>query len=143
MIKIDGTGMNTAPGRINYLRKMLRGTSLGEFDKLAVVGSLTDNYLKHITEGLLEYPPPRNSLYKQDRVMRRAMHKPCNMLFNNFTAPLTGINNFPPLLSRSDAANKMPPEELNEIILNTVLYGWAKHIYLQGWELMMKTFREI
>ena len=50
-IAIDGTNRTTASGHINYLRAMLCGTSLREFDELALAGNSTVNHLKHITEG--------------------------------------------------------------------------------------------
>lgn len=46
-IEIDGTGTTTASGRINYLHTMIRGTSLRELDKLALVGNSITNHLPH------------------------------------------------------------------------------------------------
>ena len=63
-IAIDGTGTAAASYRINYLRTMLSGTNLREFDELALSGYLTANHLKHITEGLIYYFPPINAIYK-------------------------------------------------------------------------------
>ena len=55
------------------------------------------------------------------------MRKPCDMSFKHFVAQLTEINNFFPLLSGSDPTKKMPTKELNEILINAVPNGWAKH----------------
>ena len=63
------------------------------------------------------------------------------MLFKVFLARLTVINNFLPLLPGSDTTKKMPPEELNEILLCVVPNGWDKQAYLQGWDFEVKTFR--
>ena len=52
-IETDGAGTTTSSGCINYLRTMLRGTSLRELNKLALAGNSTANHLKHIMEGLL------------------------------------------------------------------------------------------
>ena len=67
---IDGTGTTTLSGRINYLRTMLRGQSLKEFDKLhSQYGGATKKYLNLIQEGLLEYFFPINALSKQNRAV--------------------------------------------------------------------------
>ena len=57
-IEIYGTVMDTAAVRINYQRTMLHGTSLREFNGLALAGNSTANHLNHTTEGLIDYPPP-------------------------------------------------------------------------------------
>ena len=76
-IAIDGTRTTTPPGWIKYLRTMLRGQALREFDKLhSQYGGAINNHLKLIQKGLLEYFFPINELSKQKRVMRRTMHKP-------------------------------------------------------------------
>ena len=87
---IDGTGTTTPFGRINYLRMMLREQELREFDDLQThYGGSTNNHLKLIQEGLLEYFFPINSLSKQKCVMRRAMRKPRIMNFKHSVARLT------------------------------------------------------
>ena len=53
-ITIDGNVMTSPSGWINYLRKMLRGASLTEFDELSPQGNTTNNHIKHIMEGLPE-----------------------------------------------------------------------------------------
>ena len=58
--------------------------------------------------------------------MRRAMRKPRDTLFKNFAEQLTEIDKFISLFPRSNTTKKMPPEELNDILLHTVPTGWAK-----------------
>ena len=54
----DGTGTTSAPENIQFLRKMLRGETLWEFDVIASqVGITTNVHLKQIKEVLLSYPP--------------------------------------------------------------------------------------
>ena len=57
-IAIDGTGTTTASVWINYLRTMLRETTLREYDELALAGNLTNKHIKHIMEGLLKHLTP-------------------------------------------------------------------------------------
>ena len=73
-----------------------------------------------------------NALSKQKRTMRRAMRKPRELPFKRFAAHLTELNNHPSLFPRSSASKKMPPEELNDILLQAVADGWVKQAYLQG-----------
>ena len=57
-IAIDGTGTMTMPVRINYLRKILRGGDLREFNELVIQNNGTTNTHLNITkEGLLGYLP--------------------------------------------------------------------------------------
>ena len=55
-IEIDRTGTTTASGQINYLHTMIRGKSLRELDKLALVGNSITNHLPH--EGFTWVLPP-------------------------------------------------------------------------------------
>ena len=53
-IIIDGTSTNSPTGWIKYLCTILRGQSLREFYELSLQVNMTNNHIKHITEGLLE-----------------------------------------------------------------------------------------
>ena len=130
---IDGTGTTSAPGKNQFLRIMLRGESLREFDVIASqIGSTANGHLKQIKEILLSYFLSLNALNKQKRAMRRAMRKPQHLQFKIFAARLTELNNYLPLLPGSSAAKKMDPEELNEILLRAVPNAWARQAYIQG-----------
>ena len=53
---VDGTGTTLVAGKINYLRTLLHGESLQEFDKLASHNTGTSNaHLKFIQEGLFVF----------------------------------------------------------------------------------------
>ena len=69
------------------------------------------------------------------------MRKPPDLPFKRFDARLTGLNNYLPIFPGSNASNNMSPEELNEIILQTVLNVWSKKSYLQGWGFEGKTYK--
>ena len=71
-----------------------------------------------------------NVLSKQKRAMHRNMCKPRDIPFKSFTAHLTELNNYLPLFPVSSAAKKMPPEELNGILLYAVPNIWGKQAYL-------------
>ena len=103
---------------------------------------MTNNHLQLIQESLLEYFFHINALYRQKRVMRRAIRKPWIMTFKHFVARLTEINNFLLLFPVSDVSNKMEMEEINDILFHAVSNRWAKQAYLQGWYFEMKTYRE-
>ena len=92
---------------MNYLRTLLCGSSLREFDELELQGNTTNNHLKLITKGLLDYFSPMNGLSKQKRAVRRAMRKPRDMSFQRFAAQLMGINNFLHIFPGSEPTKKM------------------------------------
>ena len=74
---VDGIGNTLVAVNINYLRTLLRGESLQEFDELASQNIGTSNaLLKFVLEGLLGWFFPIDALSKQNHVMRRTMCKP-------------------------------------------------------------------
>ena len=126
-IEINGTGTTSVSGTIKYIRTMLHGESLREFDELASQNNgMASYHLKHITDSLLGYIPPINALSKKKRTMHRAMRKPWYLTFKCFIARLTELNNCLPLFPRSSNANKMTPKELNEILLLATPNSWVK-----------------
>ena len=142
-IDIDGIGTTTPSGRINYLRTMLCRQVPRKFDELqSQNGGSTNNHLNIITEGLLEYILPINSLYKQKRVTRHAMRKSQIMTFKRFAARFTEMNNFLQLFPGLDVTKKMTHEELNRILLHAVPNEWGKQSYIKGWDSEMKTYKE-
>ena len=52
-IVIDRTGTTFPSGYINYLRTILHGEILREFDELSLQVNTTNNHSKHINGGLL------------------------------------------------------------------------------------------
>ena len=58
--------------------------------------------------------------------------------FKYFAVSLTELNNYLPILPSSRATKKIPPEELNDILLYAVLNGWEKKAYIQGWDFETK-----
>ena len=67
-IAIDGTGTMSANRKIHFLRNLLHGEALREFDDLAgQVAGTTNVHLKYIKEGLLRYFSPISTITKQNR----------------------------------------------------------------------------
>ena len=100
---------------------MLRVQALREFKRLASQNhGMKNAHIKHITYGLLGYFFPINSMTKQNRAMRYPMCKPWSIISKCFSAWLTEMNNFLPLLPGSEPSKKIPYEDLNEIIFHTV-----------------------
>ena len=64
--------------------------------------------------------------------MRLAMRKPQDTPFNLSVTCLTELNNYPPILLGYSTTKKMPPEDINEILLHSVPNGWEKQAYIQG-----------
>ena len=86
----ERTGTTKAAEKISYIRTLVCGEALQEFDELASQNAGTDNsHLKFIQEGSLGYFPLINTLYKKKRVIRRAMRKPQDIPFKRFAARLT------------------------------------------------------
>ena len=122
---------------------MIFGQALRDFNELqSQYGGLTNNHLKLIQEGLLEYFLTINLISKKNLSIRRSTNKPQSMTFKRFAARLVEMNNFLPLFIGSDDLKKMKIKELNEILLHTVTNAWEKQSCLQGWDFELKTYRE-
>ena len=114
---------------------MLRVKALREFYELASQNNcLTNGHLKNITEGLLGHILPIHAISKKKHTMSHVMRKPQSITFKPFSARLTEMNNFLPLLPILEASKKMTPEELNHIILNAFPKTWGNKSYVQGWD---------
>ena len=122
-ITTDGTGTTSHSGWVDYLHTLLRGVSLKEFNELTLQGNTTNNHLKHITEGLIEYFPSMNVIPKHKSAIRRAIRKPRKISLKQFTEQLTEINNFLTLFPIYDPTKKMTTKELNETLLHAVPNG--------------------
>ena len=73
--------------------------------------------------------------------MRHTMHKNPDLPFKNFASRLTELKNYLPLFPGSSANKKIPPEDLNKILLHAFPNGWEKQAYLQGWDFEMKSYK--
>ena len=62
--------------------------------------------------------------------------------FNIFAARRTELNNYLPLFLGSIVANKMYPEELNEILIHAVPNSWARKSYIQGRDFEERSYKE-
>ena len=108
--EIDETSTTSPSNQTNFLSPMLRGSSLREFEELSLQGKITNNDLKNIMEGLLDYFLPLNVISDQKRAMRCAMRKPCDMPIKRFATQLTQINIFIPLLTGLESSKKITTE---------------------------------
>ena len=89
-IVVYGTGMTSLSCQINYIRAMLHGQALGEFEEIVIQNNgSNNNHLNLIMEGLLGYLFPINAFSNQKCAVRYAMRKPQNMTFKIFAARLT------------------------------------------------------
>ena len=73
--------------------------------------------------------------------MRRVIRKPRDIPFKRFAARLTEPNSYLPLFPGYSASKKMPPEELNQILLHAVPNGWEKQAYVKGLDFKMKRYK--
>ena len=142
-IVIHGTGTTSVAGRIKYLKALLRGESLREFEDLEsqVLGT-TNSHLNFIKEGLLGYFIIIHALSNQKRAMLRARCKPRYLPFKRFAAWLIKLKTYLSLFPISSPSKNIPPEELNKIVLHNVPNRWKKKAYIQGWDFEGSSYKE-
>ena len=73
--------------------------------------------------------------------MHRAMCNPRDINFKLFASHLTEVYKYLPLLPGSSTAKKIPPEDLNEILLHSVPIRWANQAYAPCWYFETKSYR--
>ena len=74
--------------------------------------------------------------------MCRVMCKPWDLTFKIFDTQLIKLNKYLLILPGSSAPKKIPPKELNEILLHAVPKDFAKQAYLQGGEFEGKSYKD-
>ena len=74
--------------------------------------------------------------------MHHAMRKPWYLPFKRFAAWITELNNYLPILPGSIAHKKIPPKELNKILLYYVPNSGEKQYYLHEWDVEGKSYKE-
>ena len=84
-----GTGTSSTVGKIEFLRTLLQGKALREYNLIfATFGGTMATHLHEIRKGLLKYFLPRNALSKQKRDMICTMRKPRGVKLRQFVARL-------------------------------------------------------
>ena len=121
--EVDETGTTTESEKINYLLTLLRGEAgLMKYPVRTLEQTLP---IWSSSRGFTQLFFSIKSLSKQKR----------------FAACQTELNNYLPIFPVSSAAKKIPPEDINNILLHAVPNGWAKQAYLQGWEFDIKSYK--
>ena len=76
--------------RIKFLRTILRGEVIWEFDNLSIQNNSSNNaHLKEIQGVLMDYFFPMNHISKQKISMRRLINKPHALTMKRLAAHLT------------------------------------------------------
>ena len=90
---IEALGAMFAAMKIQYLRMLLRGKALREFETLSgQIGHITNASLNHIILGLGTYLFPVNALSKQKCAMRHKMRKPHKLKTSCYAVRLAEFN---------------------------------------------------
>ena len=74
---LNASGALTYNAKLQYLRTLLRGEALRQFDNLcSQVGIMAMAHFNQVIIGLGTYFPPVNAFSKQERTMHRGMRNP-------------------------------------------------------------------
>ena len=124
-----------AGAKYKYLRTLVRGEALRQFDSLSAVVESTETLnVDYIIMGLSQYFPPVNSLSKQKRAMRRGMKKPSALTIRRYAASLIDLNEYLESFPGANLTDKISITRLNEILLNSMPNSWYKQAYLQSFD---------
>ena len=137
-----GTGTSSTIGNIAFLRTLLQGEALQEYDLIIVTFRGTAaTHQQEIRKVILEYFFPINTIEKQKRTMRHMMRKPRRVKLKHFAARLQEWINLLTKFLLSEDSWKIPQKELNKILLNGLPHEWAEQAMLLGFDFESEPFR--
>ena len=134
-ITLKASGTLAANEKLHYLRNILCGEALPQFDKFCVkVESKTMVYFNRFILGLGAYIFPVNVLSKKKRVMRHRTRNLLKLKLRCYTAHIIELNKYSASFPGIKASNEIGDKKLNKIILNSMPNGWSKQAYVQGFD---------
>ena len=120
-------GTLEAGAKVQYLRTLVRGEALRQFDSLSAdMESFNPLTMKNIIKGLASCCLPVHFISKQKRTMRLGTRKPCGFKVRCYATILIDLNDYLDYLSGDKLSGKIGVTELNEILLNSMPNSWSK-----------------
>ncbi len=132
---VIGQNITTGPGSYAMARRLLSGDALAVFNARATTtGNETTANFKLVMDALATHVFPQRALRMQKRYMRRYMRKPKNISTREYIARVNEINgyleDFPPF----GANQKLPTDEVLDLLEFGVPSLWQKQFWLQGFD---------
>ena len=139
-----GQNVTTGPNRYAIARRLLQGDALAAFNRAAAAaGTETVENFRTCVEELKKHVFPRKALSSQKRYMRRFLRKPRDMPIREFVTRLVEINEllveFPP----SGPNNKLPMDELMDIVEFAVPATWQRAMVMHDFDPMIHTPQDV
>ena len=129
-----GMNITAAKNKLNMARNLLAGEALRVFNNKAegINDPVTEDDVETILQELFKHFFPQKALARQKRYMRRNLRKPRSMKIREFVERITEMNehlmHFPP----ANKTNKLPPDEILEIVEFAAPNNWQRELHVQG-----------
>jgi len=141
-----GQGATTGPTKFALARRLLEGGTLTAFENAAKDETTeTNDTLKTVLKKVTASVFPVKSLQKQKRYMRRFFKKPGIMSIKAYVERVIEINEYLPLFpdpTSTLAADKLPDDELLDLLEFSIPRAWQKQMVLQGFDPIEGTAEE-
>ena len=129
---LASTGTLETDAKIQYLRTLVRGEALCQFDLFpSEVENAETLKIGYYIRGSALYFPPVNSLLKKS-AMRLRRKRTRGLKVRCYAARLIHLNGYLSSFLGETLANKMYVTELNNILSNIIPNIWSKQAYVQG-----------
>ena len=130
---LEESGMLEMAAKVQYLHTHVCEEQLRQFGMLSdCVESGTPLTVEAVILGLGTYPPPVNSLSKQNRAMCRGMSKPHRSKVRRYAAHLIKLNDYLDSFPWANMNTKIGMTQHNLYIQNSMPNGYSKEEYVKG-----------
>ena len=138
-----GQRLDAAADKYAMTRRLLEGDPLAKFNELArEAGAESPHNFQAVLRGLAQHVMPQKALSLQKRYMRRFLRKPADMKIREFTARLQEINDYLPKFPPFGENQKLPQDEIRDIVEFSIPDSWRNHATSQGFDIMNHTLME-
>ena len=97
----------------------------------------------HGMQGIIEYLCPPLCLQTTKRYLRRHCRKPNHVTTRQFAIRLLQINEELAFLPPANPNNRLPADEINDILTNGIPKSWQREMFRQGYEPIGKTTMQV
>lgn len=132
---IVGQHITTGPPMFSMARRLMAGDALSVFNnRAAELGAETTANFKQVMNALAAHVFPQRALRMQKRYMRRYMRKPKGQTTREYIARVNEINEYLSLFPPFEADQKLPTDEILDILEFGMPATWQREFWRQGFD---------
>ena len=134
----QGQGIGNGPGTYDVLARHLKGATLSKYNTTQEVhGNQTVDHFKLVVADLTAHVFPSKAYVLQKRYLKQCIKKPRDMKIRALVGRVQEMNNYLPSFpapSPDVRPEKLPEEEIKEILYNALPARWQVAMTAQGFD---------